>query len=70
MDRIGAFSKVGISPTAFQIYRGGHGSCPGRWADERASSKSVAKDQTCVFVFLSFLAVAFAVGWIMYPLPL
>jgi len=22
------------------------------------------------FVFLSFLAVAFAVGWIMYPLPL
>jgi hypothetical protein len=23
-----------------------------------------------VFVFLSFLAVAFAVGWIMYPLPL
>ena len=23
-----------------------------------------------VFVFLSFLAVAFTVGWIMYPLPL
>jgi len=23
-----------------------------------------------VFVFLSFLAVAIAVGWIMYPLPL
>lgn len=23
-----------------------------------------------IFVFLSFLAVAFAVGWIMYPLPL
>ena len=23
-----------------------------------------------VFVFLSFLAVAFVVGWIMYPLPL
>ncbi len=23
-----------------------------------------------VFVFLSFLAVALAVGWIMYPLPL
>ena len=23
-----------------------------------------------VFVFLSFLAVAFAVGWLMYPLPL
>jgi hypothetical protein len=23
-----------------------------------------------VFVFLSFLAVAFAVGWIMFPLPL
>jgi hypothetical protein len=23
-----------------------------------------------VFVFLSFLAVAFFVGWIMYPLPL
>ena len=23
-----------------------------------------------VFVFLSFLAVGFAVGWIMYPLPL
>jgi len=23
-----------------------------------------------VFVFLSFLAVAFAVGWFMYPLPL
>ncbi len=22
------------------------------------------------FVFLSFLAVAFVVGWIMYPLPL
>ena len=23
-----------------------------------------------VFVFLSFLAVAFVVGWLMYPLPL
>ncbi len=23
-----------------------------------------------IFVFLSFLAVALAVGWIMYPLPL
>ena len=23
-----------------------------------------------LFVFLSFLAVAFVVGWIMYPLPL
>lgn len=23
-----------------------------------------------VFVFLSFLAVALAVGWLMYPLPL
>jgi hypothetical protein len=23
-----------------------------------------------VFVFLSFIAVAFVVGWIMYPLPL
>jgi hypothetical protein len=23
-----------------------------------------------VFVFVSFLAVAFVVGWIMYPLPL
>ena len=23
-----------------------------------------------VFVFLSFLAVAIAIGWIMYPLPL
>ena len=23
-----------------------------------------------VFVFFSFLAVAFAVGWLMYPLPL
>ena len=23
-----------------------------------------------VFVFISFLAVAFAVGWLMYPLPL
>jgi hypothetical protein len=23
-----------------------------------------------VFVFVSFLAVAFAVGWLMYPLPL
>ena len=23
-----------------------------------------------IFVFLSFLAVAFVVGWIMYPLPL
>jgi hypothetical protein len=23
-----------------------------------------------VFVFLSFLAVAFAVGWVMFPLPL
>jgi heme A synthase len=23
-----------------------------------------------VFVFLSFLAVAIAVGWLMYPLPL
>jgi len=23
-----------------------------------------------VFVFFSFLAVAFAVGWIMYPVPL
>jgi hypothetical protein len=23
-----------------------------------------------MFVFLSFLAVAFAVGWIMFPLPL
>jgi hypothetical protein len=23
-----------------------------------------------IFVFLSFLAVAFAVGWLMYPLPL
>ena len=23
-----------------------------------------------LFVFVSFLAVAFAVGWIMYPLPL
>jgi len=23
-----------------------------------------------VFVFLSFVAVAFAVGWLMYPLPL
>jgi hypothetical protein len=23
-----------------------------------------------VFVFLSFLGVAFAVGWLMYPLPL
>ena len=23
-----------------------------------------------VYVFLSFLAVAFVVGWIMYPLPL
>jgi hypothetical protein len=23
-----------------------------------------------VFVFFSFLAVAFVVGWIMYPLPL
>jgi hypothetical protein len=22
-----------------------------------------------VFVFVSFLAVAFAVGWLMYPLP-
>ena len=23
-----------------------------------------------LFVFVSFLAVAFAVGWLMYPLPL
>jgi len=23
-----------------------------------------------IFVFLSFLAVAFVVGWIMYPLPI
>ncbi len=23
-----------------------------------------------IFVFLSFLAVALAVGWVMYPLPL
>lgn len=23
-----------------------------------------------IFVFLSFLAVALAIGWIMYPLPL
>ena len=23
-----------------------------------------------IFVFLSFIAVAFVVGWIMYPLPL
>jgi hypothetical protein len=23
-----------------------------------------------LFVFLSFIAVAFAVGWLMYPLPL
>lgn len=35
-------------------------------------TKSTARDQLRygVFVFLSFLAVALAVGWLMYPLPL
>ncbi|MBI4473880.1 MAG: hypothetical protein HY646_14530 [Acidobacteria bacterium] len=35
-------------------------------------TKDEPKEQLryAVFVFLSFLAVALAVGWIMYPLPL
>jgi hypothetical protein len=35
-------------------------------------TKSTPREQLRygVFVFLSFLAVAIAVGWLMYPLPL
>ncbi len=35
-------------------------------------TKSTPREQVRygVFVFVSFLAVAFFVGWIMYPLPL
>jgi len=36
------------------------------------TSKNTPREQLRygVFVFLSFLAVALVVGWIMYPLPL